>query len=90
MINASDFIKFNSPAALSKLLRVYSNILSTLFFISVVMGASAASAIIDSILNVFASTTVVLHYSSSVVSATISTAPRMIQLTAPASKLHQL
>ena len=85
MAPASNSIKFNSPAAVSNFFGASNTILSSPSLVYVAMDFYAASAIVDNILNAYASAASIFCNSSSVASATISTKPWMIQLTAPAS-----
>ena len=82
---STDTVKFNSSVAVSKLFSASATILSATSIVFVATGTSAASALIDSILNASASAAVVLRDYSSVVAATISTTTWMIQLTDPGS-----
>ena len=81
----SDSIKFNSPTAVYNFFEISATILSDNSLVSIVMGASDASTIIDSILNAYTSAAVILCDSSSVVSQTTYTTPWMIRLTASSS-----
>ena len=76
---STDTVKFNSSVAVSKLFSASATILSATSIVFVATGTSAASALIDSILNASASAAVVLRDYSSVVAATISTTTWMIQ-----------
>ena len=85
VVPASDSIKFNSPAVVSNFFGASPIILGAPSLVSVGMGASAASAIVYSILNASTSTSVIFRDYSSTVSSTISATPWIIRLAAPAS-----